>query len=339
MAILKIKDQEGNIIDIPAIRGDDGYTPQKGVDYFTDEDIAGLNIPSVDQTYTPNSENAQSGKAVAEAVATKADKTEVDKLNDDLANKVPKADYAPEEKTDAMTQPVGKDVTGKLWTASGSGISVTGATVGQTVKISAVDDGGVPTAWEPVDFPSGGTSDELEIIADVVLKKSSSSVVLSEDLNGQPFLLKKVIVEMTATQKNHLFFPAAGDAIKFNNYNKGFFSNNTNTYTHDSYLYCFPSKPDAITTETYIGHLFARWELEINELGVMLGKGRTGVMWEDADGKFYLPNGSSSGWAANTENRFTGRVLEKNGISKVSTSFLYDSLPTGTHIVIKGIRM
>ena len=51
-------------------KGEDGYTPQKGVDYFTDEDIASLNIPLVDQTYTPTSENAQSGKAVAEAVST-----------------------------------------------------------------------------------------------------------------------------------------------------------------------------------------------------------------------------------------------------------------------------
>ena len=40
--------------------------------------------------------------------------------------------------------------------ASGGGINVTGATVGQTVKISAVDENGVPTAWEPMDFPSGG---------------------------------------------------------------------------------------------------------------------------------------------------------------------------------------
>ena len=50
-------------------KGKDGYTPQKGVDYFTDEDIAGLNIPLVDQTYNPDSSNAQSGKAVKEAVA------------------------------------------------------------------------------------------------------------------------------------------------------------------------------------------------------------------------------------------------------------------------------
>ena len=54
--------------------GTDGYTPQKGVDYFTPDDIASLNIPSVDQTYTPDSENAQSGKAVAKAVEPKLDK-------------------------------------------------------------------------------------------------------------------------------------------------------------------------------------------------------------------------------------------------------------------------
>ncbi len=59
--------------------GKDGYTPQKGVDYFTEEDIAELNIPSVDQTYTPTSENAQSGKAVAEAVA--AEQKRIDNIS------------------------------------------------------------------------------------------------------------------------------------------------------------------------------------------------------------------------------------------------------------------
>ena len=37
MAILRVKDNEGNIIDVPAIKGD---TPQKGIDYWTDEDKA-----------------------------------------------------------------------------------------------------------------------------------------------------------------------------------------------------------------------------------------------------------------------------------------------------------
>ena len=58
----------GSDVGLKGDKGNDGYTPKKGVDYFTSEDIAGLNIPSVDQTYTPDSENAQSGKAVAEAV-------------------------------------------------------------------------------------------------------------------------------------------------------------------------------------------------------------------------------------------------------------------------------
>lgn len=35
MAILRVKDDEGNVIDIPAIKGD---TPQKGVDYWTEAD-------------------------------------------------------------------------------------------------------------------------------------------------------------------------------------------------------------------------------------------------------------------------------------------------------------
>lgn len=37
----------------------------------------------------------------------------------------------------------------------GAGMDITGATVGQIAKISAVDENGKPTAWEPVDMPSG----------------------------------------------------------------------------------------------------------------------------------------------------------------------------------------
>ena len=43
--------------------------------------------------------------------------------------------------------PAGKD---------GAGMDITGATVGQIAKISAVDENGKPTAWVPVDMPTGG---------------------------------------------------------------------------------------------------------------------------------------------------------------------------------------
>ena len=37
----------------------------------------------------------------------------------------------------------------------GMDMGITGATVGQIAKITAVDASGVPTAWSPVDMPSG----------------------------------------------------------------------------------------------------------------------------------------------------------------------------------------
>lgn len=44
---------------------------------------------------------------------------------------------------------------------AGAGMDITGATVGQIAKITAVDASGVPTAWEAVDMPSGGGVGEL----------------------------------------------------------------------------------------------------------------------------------------------------------------------------------
>ncbi len=40
----------------------------------------------------------------------------------------------------------------------GAGMDITGATVGQIAKITAVDASGAPTAWSPSDMPSGGSS-------------------------------------------------------------------------------------------------------------------------------------------------------------------------------------
>ena len=48
---------------------------------------------------------------------------------------------------------------------AGSGIDVSGAAPGQTVKIAAVDDNGRPTSWEPADFPeSGGNADQNAVL-------------------------------------------------------------------------------------------------------------------------------------------------------------------------------
>ena len=49
--------------------------------------------------------------------------------------------------------------------SGGAGMDITGATVGQIAKITAVDASGVPTAWSPVDMPTGG-GETWELLSD-----------------------------------------------------------------------------------------------------------------------------------------------------------------------------
>lgn len=63
----------------------------------------------------------------------------------------------PEVRNTSMTNPVGVDGYGKLWSKADTSLGVTGATVGQTIKVKAVDADGKPTAWEAVDMAAGDT--------------------------------------------------------------------------------------------------------------------------------------------------------------------------------------
>lgn len=67
-------------------------------------------------------------------------------------------------------------------------LAVTGASVGQTVKISAVDDSGVPTAWEPVDMASGGGGSKKEpaLIYTQTLD-AAGAVVVDWDANAEGY--------------------------------------------------------------------------------------------------------------------------------------------------------
>lgn len=67
---------------------------------------------------------------------------------------------SPEQITEAVNNYLDKNPVGV-------DLAMTGAAVGQIAKITAVDASGVPTAWEPVDMPSGGGSEEWELMATV----------------------------------------------------------------------------------------------------------------------------------------------------------------------------
>lgn len=74
-------------------------------------------------------------------------------------------------------------------------LGVTGATVGQIAKITAVDTNGEPTAWAPVDMPSGG-SEVWEEIRTMEISEDIVKTTISTDNNGAPFSLKKIYIEI-----------------------------------------------------------------------------------------------------------------------------------------------
>lgn len=70
-------------------------------------------------------------------------------------------------------------------------LGLTAATVGQTIKVKAVDASGVPTAWEPVDMVGGET---WEKIAEIVIPEGadeSTALTINKDSDGNPFSLVK----------------------------------------------------------------------------------------------------------------------------------------------------
>lgn len=75
----------------------------------------------------------------------------------------------------------------------GAGMDITGATVGQIAKITAVDDTGKPTAWEPADMPSGG-GETWELINEVTLSEDAMAVLFDKDKSGAAFALRKFVV-------------------------------------------------------------------------------------------------------------------------------------------------
>lgn len=79
---------------------------------------------------------------------------------------------------------------------SGTDISlgVTGASVGDIIKVKAVDSTGKPTAWEAAGLPSG---DNWELINDVTIEDWVCSITINQDSSGNAFALKKMIIFMT----------------------------------------------------------------------------------------------------------------------------------------------
>ena len=102
----------------------------------------------------------------------------------------------------------------------GAGMDITGATVGQIAKITAVDASGVPTAWAPVDMPSGGGGEKWELIKAITIADDageSNALTIDTDESGGAFSLKKAKIfgifpayKGESTRPNFSFFVLNG---------------------------------------------------------------------------------------------------------------------------------
>lgn len=91
-------------------------------------------------------------------------------------------------KQDKLTAGAGAEI--KDGVLSATTLGITGAAVGQIARITAVDSGGKPTAWEPVDLPS----DKWELIATGTITEDVTFFDISEDMNGEPFKLSRAYI-------------------------------------------------------------------------------------------------------------------------------------------------
>lgn len=101
----------------------------------------------------------------------------------------------------------------------GAGMDITGATVGQIAKITAVDDTGKPTAWEPVDMPSGGGERTFEKVVEMTTAEDAAVISISTDKNGNPLSMSEFYVAITtarnseATENNYFSCNVLPDTV------------------------------------------------------------------------------------------------------------------------------
>ena len=174
----------------------------------------------------------------------------------------------PVEKTSAMTNPVGVDSDGKLWSKADTSLNMTGATVGQIAKITAVDDSGKPTAWEAVDMPTGGGGDLSWIeVADITTEEQTQQLIISTDTDGRP-ISRYNALEMISL----IYVPA--DA--------------TQTSTIGN-LWIYPYPKIGTTFYRYIAN-FAAWKTSTRTQSYAWASSTTGVLWTSASSSLALSN-------------------------------------------------
>lgn len=187
--------------------GRDGYTPVKGKDYFDGDDyvLTPADMAEIAEMAAELVKVPDSGGNVAYDEAQNLTDEQKAQARANIGAQ-PVGNYLTEVPEGyAKTEDIPTDehiidlIEENTPESSGGGIAVTGAKVGQTVKISAVDENGVPTAWESADFPSGGGITRMRKIADFTTTEDLAKIDISKDKDGNPFSLSKIAIRSYIT--------------------------------------------------------------------------------------------------------------------------------------------
>lgn len=173
--------------------------------------LADLATASKDNLVDAINEAAKSGGGGGSAVELDTTLTQSGKAADAkavgnaLAEKQPKGDYLTQNELPDMTAYRTAEAQDVIDAGKQDTLIQSGAAVGQIAKITAVDDNGKPTAWQAVDMPSGGGGEVWRYLGKFETSEEVSSIVVSEDVDGNPFALKKVIVSGLIAANNAAF--------------------------------------------------------------------------------------------------------------------------------------
>lgn len=130
------------------------------------------------------------------------------------------------------------------WDDESGGIEVTGASVGQTVKIAAVDGNGVPTAWEPADFPGGGDN---WVRHEFITTEAGTAEVIIDAGEGKQFKKARIAIVtgaygLSAASKIELR-ASTGTTFNSNNHAMGLTSSTVSTHSYPVFM--LESGPDS----------------------------------------------------------------------------------------------